>query len=363
MNFGKRLRNFCSLWLLRQQEKWIGQHQSNKIAQILGGHIFFQTLVAAVRLELFTQLSRQPGMTLSQIASKLGIEEKPARILLLGCVSIGLLQKKKEYFFNSSISEKNFNKDNPLNLIPILEWQNFIAYRALYYFTEAIKKNENVGLKEFDGEEKTLYERLAHYPNLEAIYQNAMESTSQMANWMLQKYVDFSRYKFLLDVGGGNGANIIAIARITPALRACVFDLSSVCKIAEAKIQESGFTERLTTYSGNCFDDQFPKGVDCILFAHFLNLWSEEESKYLLRKAFATLPSSGSVIVFSLMQSDGETGPLTAAIVSPYFLTLTSGRGMAYTWSEYEYWMREAGFIKVSRMKMVRDHGAIIGTK
>ncbi|NEO50224.1 MAG: methyltransferase, partial [Moorea sp. SIO4A3] len=102
----------------------------------MGGHIFFQILVAAVRLNLFTELSRQPGMTLSQIASTLGIEEKPARILLLGCVNIGLIKKNKEKFKNSWISERNFNQDSSINIIPIVEWQNFINYRALYYFTE-----------------------------------------------------------------------------------------------------------------------------------------------------------------------------------------------------------------------------------
>ncbi len=34
---------------------------------------------------------------------------------------------------------------------------------------------------------------------------------------------------------------------------------------------------------------------------------------------------------------------------------------MAYTWVEYECWMREAGFTKVSRTKMVMNRSAIIG--
>ncbi|NEO47287.1 MAG: methyltransferase, partial [Moorea sp. SIO4A3] len=269
----------------------------------------------------------------------------------------------KEKFKNSWISERNFNQDSSINIIPIVEWQNFINYRALYYFTEALQKNENVGLQEFSGNENTLYERLSHNPKLEVIYQNAMESISRMSNRMLQKYMDFSRYKFMVDMGGGKGENLIAIARYNPNLRGCVFDLASVCKWADARIRESGLAERLSTCSGNCFEDPFPKEADCILFGHFFNLWSEVDNKQLLRKAFEALPTGGSVIVFNLMQDDSGTGPLTAVIGSSYFLTLATGRGMIYTWSEHERWIREAGFAKVSRIIMLRDHGVIIGTK
>ncbi len=82
MNFWRRLSNFYNLSLLRQQEKWIAKRNITKLNNLLGGHIYFQTLVVAVRLDLFTQLSRQPGMTLPQITSNLGIEEKPVPILL-----------------------------------------------------------------------------------------------------------------------------------------------------------------------------------------------------------------------------------------------------------------------------------------
>jgi hypothetical protein len=83
----------------------------------------------------------------------------------------------------------------------------------------------------------------------------------------------------------------------------------------------------------------------------------------LLRKAYDALAPGGSVIVFNMMQSDDETGPLTAAMGSPYFLTLATGQGMLYTWREYQTWMRDAGFAAVRTQKLPRDHGAIIGVK
>ena len=39
------------------------------------------------------------------------------------------------------------------------------------------------------------------------------------------------------------------------------------------------------------------------------------------------------------------------------------GTGMLYTWSEYESWMRAAGFSNVTRHRLLRDHGSIVGRK
>ncbi len=64
-----------------------------------------------------------------------------------------------------------------------------------------------------------------------------------------------------------------------------------------------------------------------------------------------------------MMQHDSETGPLSAAMGSPYFLTLATGRGMLYCWKEYESWMNQSGFTTVKRQRLPRDHGVLIGIK
>ena len=64
-----------------------------------------------------------------------------------------------------------------------------------------------------------------------------------------------------------------------------------------------------------------------------------------------------------MMQHDDESGPLSAAVGSPYFLSRATGLGMLYTWNEYEAWMKDAGFSPVVRHRLLRDHGLIVGTK
>jgi predicted O-methyltransferase YrrM len=334
-----------------------------KLYPILGGHIYFQTLSAAVQLDLFSLLKQRGPLPLAEIANCLGIEPKPARILLLGCTTLGLLNKSGSMYANSEVADRLLVRDAPGNMVAVIQWQHFINYRAMYWFYDALKKNKNVGLNEFVGDEPTLYQRLAHDPKLEQIFQDAMEGISVQANAMLAQFVDFSRVRHLVDVGGGNGTNIIALARKYPHLRATVFDSPTVCRIAEENIRAAGLSARLGAVPGDCFEDEFPKDADCLLFGHFFTIWSEEENMAILKKCYKSLPAGGSVVIFNMMQSDNEDGPMSAALGSPYFLTIATGSGMLYTWNEYETWMRQAGFAEVLRQSLPRDHGAIIGKK
>jgi len=355
-------RNPVALSLRRLFERVIVKPRLDRMYYICSGHIYFETLHAAIDLGLFDLLDKRPRLVAAEISEALEIASKPTRILLLGCVSLGLLKKRGDTYRNSRLSAQLFVTKAPRSVVPIIQWQHHINYRPMAHFAEALRENTNVGLREFEGDEPTLYARLAHVPTLEQIFQDAMKSISIQANALLARHVDFSRFKHVVDVGGGNGSNLIHLVTAFPHLKATVFDSPSVCRIAAENIAAHGMTDKISTAAGDCFTDPFPE-ADCILFCHFMTIWSEEKNTQLLRKACQRLPESGAVLVFNMMQRDDGTGPLSASMGSPYFLTLATGEGMLYTWSEYEQWMRNAGFSHVDRLNLVMDHGVIIGTK
>lgn len=354
---------FVRLPATRLLEDVLLRRQVERMYLVFGGHIFFQTLRSAVKLDLFSLLSKHRRLTRSQIAEHLGIEEQPTRILLLGCTGVGLLRKKGNAYSNTYLAERLFVKGRPGNIISYVELEHQGMYKAMPWMYESIRENRNVGVKEFDGDEATFYQRLAHYPGLQQIFQDAMGELSRQANADLARFVDFSWVNHVVDVGGGDGTNLIELLRRWPHLRGTVFDAATVCEIARRNIAFAGVGDRLDAVAGDCFVDPFPSGADCFLFAHFFTMWGEQTDRGLLKKAYEALPSGGKIIVFNMMQRDDETGPLSAAIGSPYFLTLATGEGMLYTWREYKSWMKDAGFTRVKSQRLLRDHGAVIGTR
>ncbi len=352
-----------SLPIVQLVEAFLLRRQFEKLYFVFGGHIFFQTMRTAVQLDLFTLLAREGRMTRQQIAEKLGLEEQPVRIVLLGLTTSGLLRKRGSYYSNTYLSKLLLNTDSPRKITAYVELQHQAMYKGLYWMHESVRENRNVGLKEFPGNEPTLYQRLAHSPQLERTFQEAMQELSVQSNVGLANHLDLSKVRRLVDVGGGNATNIIALAKHFPHLQASVFDSPTVCKLASSNIANNGLSDRLNAVPGDGFKDAFPAGTDCLMFAHFCTIWSKEKNLELFKKSFASLPAGGRIVIFNMMQDDSETGPMSAAVGSPYFLSLATGTGMLYTWNEYESWLREAGFLTVKRQRLLRDHGVIVGIK
>ncbi|MBA4388708.1 MAG: hypothetical protein C0404_12055 [Verrucomicrobia bacterium] len=176
----------------------------NDLRLILGGHIFFQTLSSAVQLDVFSLLEAKGSMTQAELQTALGLEQKPLRILMMSLTALELVVKDGDRYSNSKVARRHLCVQSPLCVRDIVLWQHFINYKPLFHFHEALVANRNVGLEEFPGAGTTLYERLAQRPELEAIFQKAMEQISIQANQTLVANVDFSQMEVLVDVGGGD---------------------------------------------------------------------------------------------------------------------------------------------------------------
>lgn len=339
------------------------QREVDRFLMIFGGHIFFQTLYAGVQFDLFTILDNKKRLTLEGIVKELGIERQPARILLLGLTSIDLLKKNGDYYSNSRTANYTLSRNSDRNIIRFIELEHHVMYRGMFHFFDSLKQNRNVGLQEFAGDEPTLYERLAHEPEVKQIFQDALHEMSVHANEDLVSKVDFSGIKYLVDIGGGDGTNIMRIAEEFAHVNGAVFDLPTMCPIATENIKKRGLAERIDVIPGNCFENDFPEGADCFLFSHFMTIWSEDKDKLLFQKAYNALNPGGKVMIFNQMQHDDGTGPLFASIGSPYFLAIATGEGMLYSWKEYQEWMAAAGFKNIKTYTLPRAHGVIVGEK
>ena len=337
----------------------------DRLVLMAAGHNVFQLLWAGVELGLYDNLSAQPGQTLDELARSLGIERQPARILLIGLTALGILELQDERYRNAKLIEERMVSGKPGNVAPILGWQAHIVYPGMMDFVASLKQNRNVGLERFSGTEPTLYQRLTHDKRLEKIFQDSMSGLSKQANQFLPKAMDFSRFKHVVDGGGGDGTNAIAIARAFDNVKVSVFDSASVCEHAGQVIGKAGMSHRVGTWAGNFFETPFPPGTDCVVYCHILTIWSMDRNRVLLKRTYDALPEGGAVVIFNMMGGDDDRGPLSTALGSPYFLAIATGEGMLHPWKDYEAALKDSGFRQTVRLDqgLPIDHGIIVGIK
>lgn len=327
------------------------------------GHTAFQLLWAGVQLGVFDKLSKTPGLTRDEIAEKIGLQSQPARILMTGLAALRLVDKDGDRFSNSKIAEELLTTGSKDNMLDVLGWQAHIVYPSEVDFIESLKQFKNVGLRHFKGDADNLYHRLPENPFIAKVFHDAMSSLSGSANADLAKSDVFEDIKHLVDAGGGDGTNAIALVKAHPHLHVTIFDGPVACEKAEAKVAEAGLSDRIHTHPGDFFIDPFPEEIDAVLFGHMMPIWSPERDTALLKRAHDALPAGGKVLVFNMMGDDDEIGPMSAALGSPYFLTTATGEGMMYSWREHESTLAAAGFKQTERHVLPKDHGLLVGVR
>lgn len=336
------------------------------LTQALLGHSAFQFVRAGTELGLFELLHRSPGRTRAQLGESLGLDERPLDILLLGATSLRLIERDGDGYRNGPAIEDVFDSGYWELVKAVVGFEAYITYSGLADFTESLRTNSNVGLRRFPGTGPTLYHRLTENKDLSEVFYRFMGIWSEVASRYLVENVDFSGISRLLDVGGGDGAVSIAVARAFPNVRATVLDLPGVAPIAQQRIEAAGLADRVTAVGGDIFAGSYPEGHDAIMFVHQLQIWPLERDLALLRTAYAALPAGGKVLIMGSMSEDGLDGPLMAALASPFFAAVAGEGGMIYSWDRYEEILRQSGFSEIERVRCpgaLTPHGIIVASK
>ena len=302
-----------------------------------------KVLFVSTDLGVFSVLSRAKKDA-QTVARDLGLEQRPVEMLLNACVSLGLLEKKNGLYGNSSIAEMFLVKGKPMYIGEAFNLLDKRIYRLWDGLKEAVKTNKPQASLEGKG---NLYEEMTKNKEEMCAFYRGLHAQAYWPASSLARIFDFTPFHRLLDVGGGSGAYSIAIIKRHTHLNATIFDLPPVCKIATENIAKENLSHKIATFPGNFFKDDFPQGMDIIIFSNILHTWEETKVEYLLKKTFESLPSKGGVIISDTVLSNDGTEPLYSALISLTFL-LENLEGSNYTEEQYTRWLDSAGFREIS---------------
>jgi demethylspheroidene O-methyltransferase len=153
---------------------------------------------------------------------------------------------------------------------------------------------------------------------------------------------DFRRHRCLLDIGGGSGAFLAAVAASAPDLRLMLFDLPAVAEQGRERFARLRLDARATAHGGDFTQDAFPQGADLISLVRVLHDHDDEVVAALLRRVRAALPPGGRLLIAEPMSGTAGAEPAGDAYFGFYLLAM--GRGRPRTPAELQAMLAEAGF-------------------
>jgi hypothetical protein len=176
------------------------------------------------------------------------------------------------------------------------------------------------------------------------VFDEAMASFSQMTAVAVAASYDFSSFRTLVDVGGGNGALLIGILSANPNLSGIVFDLAQATEKARAKIADAGLQSRCEALGGDFFKE-VPSGADGYIIKHVVHDWNDGRATAILRNIHRAMPPHGKLLIAEgiypprVDQSDIARG---AAANDVNMLVCTGGRQRSE--AEFRSLLTGAGF-------------------
>jgi demethylspheroidene O-methyltransferase len=329
-------------WLTRP----IARARARALFDISAGFVYSQILAACVQLRVFERLVDGP-LEASALAAQIGLSPEGARRLLKGAAALGLLRETRGDRFGLA--------DLGAAVLGNPGVSAMVAHHALLYDD---LRDPVALLRAGAGQQLPAFWAYgASGPAADSYSELMAASQALVAEDVLSAHA-FSGARALLDVGGGEGAFLSAVARAAPHLRLALFDLPPVVERARARLPE-----RIARFGGSFLSDELPRGFDAISLIRVLHDHDDAPAHAILKRILAALPAGGSLLIAEPMSGVRGAEPIGDAYFGFYLLAM--GRGRPRTASEISDMLRGAGFAHVRALSTPRPAvvSALLATK
>ncbi|MFN4129961.1 MAG: methyltransferase [Paracoccaceae bacterium] len=184
-------------------------------------------------------------------------------------------------------------------------------------------------------------------PALAARYSRLMADSQALVAADTLRLVSLKGVAHLMDVGGGTGAFLRAVAADYPGLRLTLFDLPAVVAGATA-------LPDLTVHPGSFRDDPLPQGADMISLIRVLYDHQDTTVAALLGSALRALPPGGRLLISEPMSGGAKPDPATDIYFAVYTLAMQTGRTRSA--AEISALLAAAGFAEIRSLPGPRPY-------
>jgi hypothetical protein len=188
------------------------------------------------------------------------------------------------------------------------------------------------------------FEWLAEHAKESAVFNAAMADVTHLVARAATGLYDFSAFRVIMDVGGGNGTFLAAILRSAPAAAGILFDLPSGVTEAEATLRHAGVGDRCNVIPGDFFQS-VPAGADLMVLKSVIHDWDDEHAATILARCCAAASAETRLVLVERVMPECMSASVTnqrAATLDIRMLTITGG--IERKEEEYRQLLEHAGF-------------------
>jgi O-methyltransferase domain/Dimerisation domain len=314
---------------------------SPRLDQLICGYWHSQCVYVAAKLGIADLLANGP-LSIAELAQRTGAHPMSLYRLLRGLASLGLFAEEAGERFRLTPAAEALRSDVPGSQWAMAVMMGEEHYRSWGELLYSVRTGKIAFDKIFG---KPCFDFLSENPEQAALFDKAMVSVHGRETAAMIDAYDFSAFRSVTDVGGGNGSTLCGILSRHPALRGTLYDLPGVIERAAKSVSQAGLSERVDLVAGNFFESA-PRGADAYLLRHIIHDWNDEQAIRILKNVHTAIGGKGArergrlLVVESVIPPGND--PFFGKLLDLTMLVIPGGQER--TEEEYRRLFGKAGF-------------------
>lgn len=238
-----------------------------------------------------------------ELTARLAVAADPLVRVLDHLVTAGFLRRDEGGVYELTDAGQWLRDDHPQGIRAHIDLEGAIGHAdtSVVELLHTVRTGEPAFPRRFG---RGFWEDLAEHPERAASFDALMgrQLTSEAPS--VAAAYDWSALGEVVDVGGGNGALLIALLRAHPTLRGTVLDLASPAAAATRALAAAGFADRGRAQTGSFFEP-LPAGAGGYILSRVIHDWDDDDVLRILRNCAHAARPHGKVLV---IEDTGDSG-------------------------------------------------------
>lgn len=315
------------------------KRDGEKLFDLVAGFVHSQVLSAFVRLDLAQVLKDEPLPTW-KIAARIGLEIRQTEVLCQAASALGLLQRRADGGYG--LGRLGAAVPGVPGLAQMIAHHD-VLYRDLEDPVQFFKAEGETELARFWP--YVFGTQRANDPEAAETYSKLMSDSQGLVADETLRALSLQGVSKLMDLGGGTGAFLRAVAVKNPDIALTLFDLPTV--VAKADVPAD-----TRIIAGSFREDTLPGDLDAVSLVRVLYDHSDTTVKGLLRKIYTALPPGGRLIVSEPMAGGDRPTRVGDGYFAIYTLAMQTGRTRSI--QEVSDHLTLAGFENITHVRTYR---------
>lgn len=268
------------------------QSSTQELNQFFGGSWITQAISVAAELGIADLLTDGPR-TAEELVEQTNTDSGALYRVLRALASVGIFSQDAHRQFSLESLADQLRSDVPASQRSFAIMMGAEFHQSWGELLHSVRTGEQGFQKRFG---MPFFKYMTEHPDRHSIYDAAMGVYGMAETESMLDAYDFSTFRTVVDIGGGNGLMLAAILSRYPLIQGILFDLPAVVDRARDIISGSGLSDRCQIVGGDFFS-LVPVGADAPVMKHILHDWEDDEAVAILHQCQEAMNCNSKILV------------------------------------------------------------------